>query len=294
MLPEISIATSLYPAAMPYLEDLMHSLEAACLGYACRFIVTTENIKGWEHMVPQEFTVHTQALQPGISLSQSRQNLFALAKQHAKNHVIFIDADDMMTRDAVQYYMAGLGSHDFVCGNMRLIDQLGAPLSYPPLYDAWNMKGVLENSDSLLGGNIIGLGAVALRKECLMAIPDVLPKEVIGVDWWVFTILLDQGFKGFLLEEPTILYRQHNNNVSGILNTLDKALLKKRTEIAIAHFQNLPTTQARKARLDALQQYFIYLDTLGVIENLKNTDLKPIPWYSDAIDLAFKNSRQTV
>lgn len=287
--PEIIIASAIYPAARPYLGDFFKSIEKASKNHNVRVVLTCENVDDWQQYVSTDtLQITTYNIQSGLSLGKAREALFKCAKTQRSDICIFVDADDMLTSDAIDAYTHSIQTADFVCGNLQLVDEIGQNIECQTLYDEWNISGKIKSSDILLNGNFIGLGAVALTNKCLDSIPDQIPEDIIGVDWWIFYKLLEAGFTGNILKKPTILYRQHGNNVSGIFPTHNLEILKKRIQIALAHFSHIDKTEDVEKRLIGLKRLLTKLDDTNELSIFNPIINKPIPWYSDVIEASLE------
>lgn len=83
----------------------------------------------------------------------------------------------------------------------------------------WNYTGInpnLNNYNRLLVMNTV-TGCTMMINDSLKQIIEHIPKECEMHDWWIAIVASVTGKIG-VLNEQTILYRQHNNNVAGAVS----------------------------------------------------------------------------
>lgn len=158
-----------------------------------------------------------------ISLIEGKENLgqaanfsFLLGEVLNKNYVMFCDQDDIWTENKVEISIDVMKSLENEKGTEEPI------LVYTDLRYVNNnledIKGIYSkkhknNLRSILGSNYI-YGCTIIINSALKNISYPIPAEAQNHDYW---IALNAALYGSIIQvrKKTILYRQHNNNVTG-------------------------------------------------------------------------------
>ncbi|MDF1749684.1 MAG: hypothetical protein P1V34_12510, partial [Alphaproteobacteria bacterium] len=80
-----------------------------------------------------------------------------------------------------------------------------------------------------------------------------LPDILTAVDWFLFTILIDQGGKVGYAGASVGSYRQYASNTLGAGQGRSIPDLSRRVQIALRHFEALPGTAERQRATSMLQ-----------------------------------------
>lgn len=138
----------------------------------------------------------------------------------------FSDQDDVWLPSKVERGLMALmqqGHLPVLYGaRTKLIDAEGRPIGYSPLF---NRRKCFENAlvQSMAGGNTMMLNRQAFQ---LLA-ESARRTSFVTHDWWAYMLTTGCGGVAVYDAEPTVLYRQHANNVvgknSGILASLRRA-----------------------------------------------------------------------
>lgn len=151
-------------------------------------------------------------------------------------YILFSDADDYFSINRISLSKNGLRKYDFVYNNIKLINETGIiinDINYINLKTKKECNSYLE----LIEKNIFGFTNTAVKADKLTKL--YIPKEIIAVDWWIFSILLLNKCKGGFIKEAITYYRQHNNNFVGISKKINKTILQKGIKTKQLHYKNL-------------------------------------------------------
>lgn len=149
-------------------------------------------------------------------------------------YVMFCDQDDIWFPDKIEKSLQALHQMEqhypspipllvytnlSVCnaGGIKIHDSFWEYQKINPLVPCDYPKALLQN-------NATGNTMIFNRTLIDQALP--FPKEAVMHDWWIALVALYLG-KITLLTQPTLLYRQHEKNVSGPKGTKLFPLLKK-------------------------------------------------------------------
>ena len=136
---------------------------------------------------------------------------FENALRHCKGDIIFLaDQDDVWLDNKVETVCKALEENDLVMHNAYITDSL-LNKSGETCFSAHNANtGFLSN---LIRNSFTGC-CMAFRKEILAQVLP-LPKGVPMHDWWIGLVVLKKGYKVSLVDEPLMLWRRHEDSVTG-------------------------------------------------------------------------------
>jgi len=143
--------------------------------------------------------------------------------------IIFTDTDDYYSQNYVESLMLGLENNDFVYSNIVPVDNNDITIN-----NYFSLPHETKRYEQIIKYNFIGLGCSAVKSEIIREIN--IPPDIVAVDWFLYTILLLNGFTGELVENASVYYRQHYNNTVGGLKQLDRVRLFKGIDIKEKHY----------------------------------------------------------
>ncbi|GAI25326.1 unnamed protein product, partial [marine sediment metagenome] len=114
----------------------------------------------------------------------------------------------------------------------------------------------------IIDKNIIGFGNSGVKVKKLDNL--YIPKEILAVDWWIYSILLLNSCKGRYISKAINYYRQHENNL-GTSTNLNKNKLLNGVRLKQIHYENLLTYCKNHKIKEATK---IYYKKLGEINEL--------------------------
>ena len=141
--------------------------------------------------------------------------------------VAFADQDDVWTKNHLEALLSCIGEHDIACSNSVLVDENLKPLN-ADMKTICHFTSVPEDKSKLffyfLFGNNFVQGATSLiRRDFLMKIMPI-PDFVSFHDYW-FAINAATCNGITYLEDFTLFYRQHGNNITTNTNKIFKKIL---------------------------------------------------------------------
>jgi glycosyltransferase involved in cell wall biosynthesis len=180
--------------------------------------------------------------------------------------LIFGDSDDYFSINRVEKSLELLKDNDIVVNDLSLFDENG-------LYEDKYISNRIENNtiinlDFIKDKNIFGLSNTAIILKNIQKI--ILPKNIIAVDWYIFSLLLLDNKKAIFINEAISYYRQHQDNTVG-MKDMDSESFKKAVEIKKKHYTSLSLlTNKFSKELDRLSN--LQLD-------IKNQRMKNPLWW---------------
>jgi hypothetical protein len=227
------IITVIYPAVEKYLSNYCNSILIQDTNDFDILILNDKYIKSFP-LKDKRITILN--IENNLTPAEIRMLGIKYALNNNYKYIVFSDADDCFSINRISLSKDRLKKYDFVYNNIKLTNETGIiinDLNYSNLKIKEEYNSYLE----LIGKNIFGFTNTAVKAEKLAKL--YIPKEIIAVDWWIFSILLLNKCKGEFIKEAITYYRQHNNNFIGISKKLNKTILHKGIKVKQIHYKNL-------------------------------------------------------
>ena len=130
------------------------------------------------------------------------------------DYFAFCDQDDIWLPHKIERAITllqpcGAGKVAAYGGRTVLVNTEGKPYGHSPLFDK---RPSFQNAlvQSIAGGNTIVFNRAT--RNLLASVPDAEP---VSHDWWVYQLVTGAGGRFIYDPLPTVLYRQHDNNIIG-------------------------------------------------------------------------------
>jgi len=152
----------------------------------------------------------------------------ACGRQIDADYFAYADQDDIWETDKIQRaltHLEALGSEGpaLYCARARLVNASGKPAGFSPLFRRPpDFRNALVQNVG--GGNTMVFNRAA-RMLLVAAGPDV---RVVAHDWWTYVAVSAAGGQVIYDPQPSLLYRQHGQNLIGSNNGLGARLRRVR------------------------------------------------------------------
>ena len=191
-----------------FLADAIHSVRTTGRGSA-EIVVVDDGSTDGTATVAKQFPHVTYRRQPHTGLAPARN--LGLAESHAE-FVVFLDADDMLTPDALETGAAALEANPhcaFATGRCLMVDASGR-LQPTPEHPRLTCDAYTE----LLRHNYIWMPAMAMfRRSALVKVGGFAPQEQAAADYDLY-LRLARRWPAFDHAAVVAYYRQHGANMS--------------------------------------------------------------------------------
>ncbi|WP_419766212.1 MAG: glycosyltransferase family A protein [Arcobacter sp.] len=230
---KVAFLTTIFPTDISYIEDFFDSLQKQTYKNF-DIIVVNDNYKNFEKIKQSYSKLSIIELKYTNCISKNREYgiNYCIKKQY--DIIIFGDIDDLFHNNRVEVSINLLGNNDIVINDLSLFNFHG-------IYEENYISNRLLNQstinyDFIKTKNIFGLSNTAISLKGVDKI--FIPKKIIAVDWYIFSLLIINGAKTIFTNDTTTYYRQYDNNLIG-LKELSINDLKKGIEVKIIHYEYL-------------------------------------------------------
>lgn len=158
------------------------------------------------------------------SSGSASRNFSSMFKFVKRNYVMTCDQDDVWLPNKIEITLkemhrleAELGYDKplLVHSDLKVVDCY-LNVIFESMFKSQKLDHLRDKPNNLLVQNIV-TGCTMLFNKALLDIVQVIPKEAVMHDWWLALITSIFGKIGFV-DQPTILYRQHERNEVGAKN----------------------------------------------------------------------------
>ena len=138
--------------------------------------------------------------------------------------IALADQDDVWTKNHLEALLSCIGEHDIACSNSVLVDEKLNSLD-TDMKTICHFTSVPEDKSKLFfyflfGNNFVQGAASLIRRDFLLKVLPI-PDFISFHDYW-FGINAAAGNGIAYLENPTLYYRQHGNNITNNTNKIFK------------------------------------------------------------------------
>ncbi|MBT3305694.1 MAG: glycosyltransferase family 2 protein [Alphaproteobacteria bacterium] len=217
-----AVLTTVYPAALPFLDDFLQGLKNQTDRDFILFIVNDGVEALGELSSGQVFEI--RILEASGTAAALRRQGIAWAEKEGAEWIILVDSDDICTADRVARTRATCGKAD---GLFNDLIPFGAQVSEEtPLLSPHFREPDPVVPHALVNSNFLGMSNTAARADLLAASAAQMPEDLIAFDWALFTRMTLDGATIRYMDGAPTRYRQHADNIASPFNISDRQVLK--------------------------------------------------------------------
>lgn len=252
---EVDILLSTYNSES-FLDDLLFSLEQQTFS-DWRLIVRDDGstdgtlgliLKFEEKNQDRVLIVNNSGLNLG-----PKQSFAELIKHSTSEYIMFCDHDDYWLPNKIKISLQRIKEVEksnpdkpaLVCSDLSITDK-DLQITHPSFWkyariNPENVKNVYR-----LSINNTAVGCTIMMNRAALSISLPIPDQAVMHDWWIALRVAQKGTIG-LIEESTILYRQHPNNAIGASINNSKYSKSKFTQFTFIIKHNIEAYKMLKA-----------------------------------------------
>ena len=254
---KILICSSFYEAGAPFLKQFFagvvnsadNSSREVCLLIA---VDDFQDIKGVIQRYKDDVDIMVSQANERETISDVRSRMVRSAIQSNFDILIFLDMDDFLLEDGINYHLEALSDADISYGDLQLVDSDGHPIG-KTLFTNIGVPNTVVSADMIREGNFFGFSNTAVKRASLDGIDIQIPSNLIASDWWFFSNLLSNGLIAKKTAGTVAAYRQHNANTLGADEATSLEQIQFRCKAALDHFEQLPVAPANSVIVEKLK-----------------------------------------
>jgi len=174
-------------------------------------------------------------LKKNLSIVDVRNYILNFLIKEKYKKVMFTDLEDFFKFKRVEKTFKYLDNYDIVFNNISLFKKHN--IFKKNILNNLVTKDNNFNYLKIVNSNYLGFCNSGLKVKLLSNI--VIPKNIIAVDWWIFTLILMKKRNVKFLKNISTNYRLDESNILGISKKMSKEKLKLLINIKLKHYLNL-------------------------------------------------------
>lgn len=218
----LSILTTVYPSALPFLNDFLEGLKNQTDGDFVLFVVNDGVYGLGEMSSEQDFEI--RFLEASGTPAALRRQGIDWAEREGAEWIIFSDADDVCTAERVARTRASSNGADGLFNDFVMFGE--QTTNETPLLSPRFKAGDVVRPDALVNANFLGLSNTAAKASLLRGSAAGIPDDLIAFDWALFTRMVLDGATIRYMDGAPTRYRQHPGNVAGLEDVSDHQVLR--------------------------------------------------------------------
>lgn len=245
------LASVLHSKVEPYIRDYVSSLSSQEEN-SFDLLIINEHCKIDKNFF-QEIKGKSVIHSPRKKLTPAELRHYAVlcALRKRYDYLIFADIDDYFSSNRTAHSIKMLEKSTFVFNEMDIVNKAGALEKKSVLRKA-RVSSVYKDYKDILSYNIFGLSNTAVDVKALRGV--CIPKDILAVDWWIYSILLLKKGIGRFIADSTTYYRQGSNLV-GWGKELDERSLLLGIKVKEIHYGNLAAFCAKSKLHEGAEIY---------------------------------------
>ncbi len=219
---KVAFLTTVFPMKKTYLYDFFNSLRKQTY-QNYDVIVVNDGYENLEEFIKKFNDLNIIELKYSDTPAKNREFGINFIRKNNYDILIFGDSDDYFDNNRIQISIDILKDFDIVVNDLTLFDEQNG--IYYKKYISNRVKdGTKIEFNFIKDKNIFGLSNTALNISILDNIH--FDKDLIAVDWYLYSILLLRNKKAIFTNKTVTYYRQYANNTIGIGSSTTESILK--------------------------------------------------------------------
>lgn len=231
---KIAFLSVVFPSIERFLDDFFKSLEAQTFK-DFDLLIINDGLEDFDAYKKRFSGLHIIEIGFNDTPAKIRELGIKQALSRGYKAIVFGDADDYFAHNRVEVSKTLLERFGIVVNDIELVNVRGEQLIKGYLSKRIKNKHVVA-PDDIRDSNFMGLSNTAVRAELLEGLE--INRELIAVDWFIFSVLLKKGSKAVFTSETETFYRQYGGNTIG-LDSIDNKKMKNAIKAKLLHFREM-------------------------------------------------------
>ena len=227
------VLVAVYPGSEKFFHDYFKSIEnQSCQDFD--LLILNDGLKA----LPGINQKHSKVIDitADLTIAEIRMNGIQYAIEENYNNLIFSDIDDYYSTNRIEESVADLLGNDFVYNSIIPVDMNCNPLGNRDNMNI-NYPEQITSYKNILDFNLFGMSNSSIKIDKLSG--TYIPKDIIAVDWWLFTIQLLTNSRGKNNKNAITYYRQSEDNLVGPKKSLTMARLDFGLKVKNIHYKHV-------------------------------------------------------
>lgn len=217
----------IYPGVELYLDDYFNSIYNQSTN-DFDLLIIEDGIQ-----LPKKY-IKDNTIKKGMTnktLAEIREYGIKYAKDNNYDIIVFTDTDDYFSLNRIENCILNINNNDFWVNALITFDTSSKESVRISIPDDLEFKQILDR-------NFFGLSNTAISTRVIYK-NFYIPKDLVAVDWWIFSVLLMNGMKYQVDNNSITYYRQHSANAAGYTIRIPIEKIRNGIEIKLKHYVNL-------------------------------------------------------
>lgn len=231
----IAFLTTIFPLDELYIVEFFDSLSMQTRK-DFELIVVNDGYKDFNKIKVKYKNLKIIEIPSMGSIAKNREVLINYVKINGYDIAIFGDIDDVFSSNRIERTVSELKYSDIIVNELTSIEN-GNVISNN-IYSSRLCNKQVIDLEFVKEKNIFGLSNTAVN---LNALPKELldfSDDLIAVDWYFYSVLLNYGLKAVFIDDAITYYRQYSGNTVGA-SYLTKNKLKKILDVKEIHYKEM-------------------------------------------------------
>ncbi len=228
------LATVLYEKALPFLDDLINSInKQSSKNFEVLYVL--DSIEKPDLL--KNTSVDFQVIQTSGTITQTREFLLTKSQELGFENIILVDADDILAANRIEVVANSLENYDIVLSDLWIFNSLSEiNLNTSEFSKGLNLNKEIAFED-IISKNYFGLTNTAFKLSILGREHRDIPSNIIAYDWALFSkLLLKKPVKAIFNNQTWTFYRSHESNIALKKKETSESILKA-LSIKLSHYE---------------------------------------------------------
>jgi glycosyltransferase involved in cell wall biosynthesis len=230
-----------FPKVKKYLTEYLDSLQKQTYK-DFDLIIINDGLKDFDRLTSR-YKLNIIQLNHRNTPAKIREYGINFIKKKGYDFIVFSDSDDVLAADRIEKSIELLKSCDIVVNDVTLISNRSKILKRK-YFSRRLRNGSRVGLDFIMDKNIFGFTNTAARINAIEKNVKI-PKNPAAADWYLFSVLLNNGLSAVFTNKTVTYYRIYKDNIAGLGQKMDKSTVLSGLNIKFSHYKNLAKVNGR-------------------------------------------------
>ncbi len=280
---KIAILGVVFPKVEAFIDEYLQSLEEQTVR-CFDVIIINDGFDAFYSFKAKYNSLNIKEIEYRGTPAEIREFGINYIRNQGYQYVVFTDSDDYFSRNRVEKSIELLEHYDIVVNDLTTVSDGNREIDI--LYLSGRLKNLSEiNFDFISDKNIFGFSNTAMKMKSLTG-KVIFDKNLIAVDWFLFSMLLMKNCSAVFTNEAVTFYRIYEGNVAGLSSATDRKKIEKGINVKRLHYKNLSliddTFKGVHGKFDRLNSDMENNEYKSrYVEKVKLLGLKNTLWWED-------------